>query len=106
MYAVLRTGGKQYRVSKGDKLKVEKLPGAVGEEITFDDILMIGGTEDIMVGTPRVQGAKVAAKILAHDRSKKVIVFKFKRRKGYQKKQGHRQNYTHVEITDIQAAKA
>ncbi len=106
MYAVVRTGGKQYRVSKGDKVNIEKLPGAVGDEITFDDVLMIGGTEDIMVGTPRVQGAKVAARILAHDRTKKVTVFKFKRRKGYQKKQGHRQNYTRVEITDIQASNA
>jgi len=106
MYAVVRTGGKQYRLSKGDKLNIEKLPGTVGEEITFDDILMIGGTEDIKVGTPRVQGAKVAAKILAHDRARKVTVFKFKRRKGYQKKQGHRQDYTRVEITDIQAVDA
>ncbi|HUU00637.1 MAG TPA: 50S ribosomal protein L21 [Myxococcota bacterium] len=102
MYAVVRTGGKQYRVSKGDKLKIEKIPGQAGEDVNFDDILMIGGGEDVKVGTPRIDGATVSARILEQDRSKKIIVFKFKRRKGYKRTQGHRQFYTRVEITGIQ----
>ena len=102
MYAVVRTGGKQYRVSKGDKLKIEKIPGQAGEDVNFDDILMIGGGEDVKVGTPRIDGATVSARILEQDRSKKIVVFKFKRRKGYKRTQGHRQFYTRVEITGIQ----
>ncbi len=102
MYAVVRTGGKQYRVSKGDKLKIEKIPGQAGEDVSFDDILMIGGGEDVKVGTPRIDGATVSARILEQDRSKKIIVFKFKRRKGYKRTHGHRQFYTRVEITGIQ----
>ena len=102
MYAVVKTGGKQYRVSKGDSLKVEKLIGNVGDEIRFDEVLMIGDTDDVKVGTPQVTGASVSARILEQDRSKKIIVFKFKRRKGYKKARGHRQAYTRVEITDIQ----
>jgi len=102
MYAVVRTGGKQYRVSKGDKLKIEKIPGQAGEDVNFDDILMIGGGEDVKVGTPRIDGATVSARILEQDRSKKIVVFKFKRRKGYKRTQGHRQFYTRVEIAGIQ----
>ena len=101
MYAVVRTGGKQYRVSEGDQLRIEKLPGKVGDEVHFEDVLMIGGTEDVKVGTPRVDGAEVTARILEQDRSKKVLVFKFKRRKGYRKLRGHRQSFTRVEITKI-----
>lgn len=102
MYAVIRTGGKQYRVSEGDTLRVERLPGEVGSNIDFDDVLMIGG-DSPKVGKPTVSGAKVQAEIVAQDRNKKVIVFKFKRRKNYRKKRGHRQHYTEVKVTGIQA---
>jgi large subunit ribosomal protein L21 len=100
MYAVIKTGGKQYRVSAGDKLKVEKLAGNVGDTVTFDQVLMLGG-EQLKLGTPLVAGAKVEAKITAQDRSKKVIVFKLRRRKNYRRKQGHRQPFTALEITGI-----
>ena len=103
MYAVVKTGGKQYRVSLGDRVKIEKIPGEVGAEVNFDQVLMIGGTDDVKVGTPVVSGATVSARIVKQDRSKKVMVFKFKRRKGYKKKQGHRQAYTQVEITGIES---
>ena len=102
MYAVVKTGGKQYRVSKGDHLRIEKLTGNVGDEIRFDEVLMIGDTDDVKIGTPQVGGATVSARIVEQDRAKKIIVFKFKRRKGYKKARGHRQAYTRVEITDIQ----
>ena len=104
MYAVVRTGGKQYRVSTGDQLRIEKIPGEVGQEVRFEDILMIGGSGDVKIGTPQVSGAAVTGKILEQDRAKKVLVFKKKRRKGYQKIQGHRQAYTRVEITGIEAS--
>ena len=103
MYAVVKTGGKQYRVSKGDRVKIEKIPGEVGDEVRFDEVLMIGGAPDLKVGTPHVSGASVSARIVGQDRSKKIMVFKFKRRKGYKKKQGHRQAYTRVEITGIES---
>lgn len=103
MYAVVKSGGKQYRVSKGDRVKVEKIPGEVGTEVNFDQVLMIGGTDDVKVGTPVVSGATVTARIIKQDRSRKVTVFKFKRRQGYKKKQGHRQAYTQVEITGIES---
>lgn len=102
MYAVIRTGGKQYRVAQGDKVRVEKLIGNVGETITFDQILLVGG-DAIKVGAPTVAGAKVEAKIIAQDRAKKVIVFKFRRRKNYRRKAGHRQPFTALEITGITA---
>ena len=100
MYAVIKTGGKQYRVTEGQQIFVEKLPGEPGDTVTFDDVLMIGGDSPV-VGQPTVKGAKVEAKIVAHDRAKKVIVFKFKRRKNYRRKQGHRQAYTQLHITGI-----
>lgn len=102
MYAVIRTGGKQYRVSQGDTLRVEKLPGEVGSAVTFDEVLMLGG-EKVAVGKPLVAGAKVNAEITAQDRAKKVIVFKMRRRKNYRRKRGHRQWYTEVKITGINA---
>lgn len=102
MYAVIRTGGKQYRVSQGDTLRIEKLPGEVGAAITFDEVLMIGG-EKVAVGKPLVAGAKVSAQITAQDRAKKIIVFKMRRRKNYRRKSGHRQWYTEVKITGIDA---
>lgn len=103
MYAVIRTGGKQYRVAKGDRVDIEKLDGSVGQEITLDDVLMIGGNDDTKIGTPRVEGASVTARIIEQGRGKKVLVFKFKRRKDYKKMRGHRQYYTRLEITAISA---
>ncbi len=102
MYAVIRTGGKQYRVSQGETLRVEKLPGDVGASITFDQVLMVGG-DKVTVGKPLVSGAKVSAQITAQDRAKKIIVFKMRRRKNYRRKNGHRQSYTEVKITGINA---
>lgn len=102
MYAVIRTGGKQYRVSEGDKLRVERLPGDVGSEISFDEVLMVGG-DSPTIGKPLVEGAKVSAKITGQDRAKKIIVFKFKRRKNYRRKRGHRQYFTEVQVTGIQS---
>jgi large subunit ribosomal protein L21 len=103
MYAVFRTGGKQYRVEKGDKLRVEKLPGSVGEAITFDDVLLVSGEsrEQLKVGKPVVGGARVEATILGQDLGRKVVVFKFRRRKNYRRKRGHRQAFTALEITNI-----
>ena len=100
MYAVIQTGGKQYRVEKGDKLRVEKLTGAVGDVVTFESVLLSGG-EALRLGRPMVEGAKVQAKILAQDLARKVIVFKFRRRKSYRRKRGHRQPFTALVITDI-----
>jgi large subunit ribosomal protein L21 len=102
MYAVIKTGGKQYRVSKGDKLRVEKLPGNVGDAVTFDQVLLVGG-EALKLGKPLVGGAKVEAKITAQGLGKKLIVFKFRRRKNYRRKNGHRQPYTALEIVNIVA---
>ncbi len=101
-YAVIKTGGKQYRVSEGDKIRVEKLPGDVGAEISFDEILMVGG-DKVSVGTPLVSGATVKAKIVAQDRGKKIIVFKYRRRKNYRRKTGHRQPFTELVITGVSA---
>ena len=101
MYAVIRTGGKQYRVSEGDRIRVEKLDGEVGAELSIDDVLMLGG-DKVAVGAPNVEGASVKATITAQDRAKKVIVFKYKRRKGYRKKYGHRQPYTELQITAVE----
>ena len=100
MYAVIKTGGKQYRVSQGDRLKVEKLPGNVGDTVTFGEGLMIGG-ESVKLGSPLIGGASVQAKVIAQDRAKKIIVFKFRRRKNYRRKAGHRQPFTALKITRI-----
>ncbi|HJK93352.1 MAG TPA: 50S ribosomal protein L21 [Polyangiaceae bacterium LLY-WYZ-15_(1-7)] len=102
MYAVIKTGGKQYRVSEGDVIRVEKLAGGVGDSVEFDEVLMVGG-EKVAVGTPTVTGAKVSAEIVAQDRAKKIIVFKKKRRKNYRRKYGHRQPYTELKITGVSA---
>lgn len=102
MYAVIQTGGKQYKVEKGSTLRVEKLIGDVGDTVTFDKVLLVGG-ESVKLGQPLVAGAKVEAKITAQARDKKIIVFKFRRRKNYRRKNGHRQPYTALEITGIQA---
>lgn len=102
MYAVIKTGGKQYRVSQGDKLRVEKLPGNVGDAVTFDQVLLVGG-EALKLGKPLVGGAKVEAKITGQGLGKKLVVFKFRRRKNYRRKNGHRQPYTALEILNIVA---
>jgi large subunit ribosomal protein L21 len=102
MYAVFKTGGKQYRVEQGDKLRVEKLPGNVGDAITFDQVLMVGG-EALKLGKPLLGGAKVEAKIVDQGLGKKIIVFKFRRRKNYRRKNGHRQPFTALEIVQIVA---
>ena len=102
MYAVIKTGGKQYRVSEGDKLRVEKLPGDAGATVTFDEVLMIGG-EKVAIGKPLVKGAKVTGKVVGETKGEKVIAFRFKRRKNVRKKRGHRQHYTRIQITGIQA---
>ncbi|MEM1030297.1 MAG: 50S ribosomal protein L21 [Myxococcota bacterium] len=101
MYAVIKTGGKQYRVASGDQLHVEKLEGNPGDSVTFQDVLLVGGEGAAKVGTPNVAGASVEAKILGQDRGKKIIVFKMKRRKNYRRRQGHRQPYTRIEITSV-----
>lgn len=103
MYAVIKTGGKQYRVSQGDVLKVEKLTGEVGANVEFPEVLAVGEGEGVKVGTPTVGGAKVVAEILAQGKEKKLIVFKKKRRKGFTKKQGHRQLFTSIKIQEIKA---
>lgn len=103
MYAVIKTGGKQYRVSEGETLRVEKLGGNPGDSITFDEVLLVGGGDATKVGRPLVPGAKVEGQIVDQDRGKKVIVFKMKRRKNYRRKSGHRQPYTQVKITGISA---
>lgn len=103
MYAVIATGGKQYKVAEGDKVRFEKLAGSVGEEIKFGEVLMVGTESSPKIGRPFVDGAVVAGKILAQDRAKKVIVYKKKKRKGYEKRYGHRQPYTEVQITKVSA---
>jgi large subunit ribosomal protein L21 len=102
MYAVIKTGGKQYRVSEGDRLRVEKLPVEVGATVELTEVLMLGG-EKVAIGKPTIKGAKVTAEVVAQDRAKKIIVFKMKRRKNYRRKNGHRQPYTELKITGIQA---
>lgn len=104
MYAVFKTGGKQYRASQGDRLRVEKLDAEVGDSVEFDQILLVGEGSDIKVGSPLVDGGKVAAKVTAQGRGKKIDVVKFKRRKNYRRQHGHRQHYTEVEITSISGA--
>ena len=101
MYAVIKTGGKQYKVAAGEKLKIEQIPADIGSEITLDQVLAVGAGETIKFGTPLVQGAKVLATVVAHGRHDKVKIFKKRRRKHYQKRQGHRQNYTEVQIVSV-----
>ena len=103
MYAVIKTGGKQYRVVAGEKLKIEQIPADVGAEINLDQILMVGEGESVKIGTPLLSGASVKATVLAQGRHKKVTIFKMRRRKHYQKHQGHRQNYTELRIDAINA---
>lgn len=100
MYAIIATGGKQYKVSEGDVVSVEKLGVAAGETYTFEDVLAVGG-EELVVGHPTVEGASVTASVVEEGRGKKVIVYKYKRKTGYHKKQGHRQSYTKLKIEKI-----
>ncbi|PIU54699.1 MAG: 50S ribosomal protein L21 [Deltaproteobacteria bacterium CG07_land_8_20_14_0_80_38_7] len=101
MYAVITTGGKQYKVKEGEKVRVEKLEGNVGDTLTFDKVLFIGTDAEPKIGAPYLDGVKVDAKISAQDRARKIIVYKKKRRKGFEKRSGHRQPYTELEITKI-----
>ncbi len=101
MYAVIKTGGKQYKVAAGDYLKVEKLDGEVGSKVVIDKILMLADGDDVKIGSPLVAGAKVNATVLSHGKGDKVMIFKFHRRKHYRKTQGHRQSYTEIKIDDI-----
>ena len=103
MYAVIKTGGKQYRVSAGEKLKVESLPAEVGSEITLDQVLMVGEGDSVKMGTPLLAGASVKATVVSHGRGEKVRIYKMRRRKHYRKTQGHRQNYTEIQISGISA---
>jgi large subunit ribosomal protein L21 len=101
MYAVIKTGGKQYKVAPGEKLKVEQIPADVGAQIVLDQVLMVGDGESIRVGQPVIAGATVKATVLAHGRGEKLQIFKMRRRKHYQKHQGHRQGFTELKIDGI-----
>ncbi len=103
MYAIIKTGGKQYKVSEGDVIFVEKLGAAVDETVTFSEVIAVGEGSSLKVGAPLVEGASVTAKVAKEGKAKKVIVFKYKPKKGYSKKQGHRQPYTKVVIEKINA---
>ncbi len=103
MYAVIVTGGKQYKVSEGDTIFIEKLDVEEGASVTFDQVLMAGEGENITVGAPAIDGATVEAKVVKNGKAKKIYVFKMKRKKNYRRKKGHRQPYTKVEITKINA---
>ena len=101
MYAVVKTGGKQYKVAAGEKLKVEQIPADVGAEVILDQVLMVGDGDAVRLGQPNVTGATVKATVVAHGRGEKIRIFKMRRRKHYQKHQGHRQNYTELQIDAI-----
>ncbi|MCY3625998.1 MAG: 50S ribosomal protein L21 [Candidatus Dadabacteria bacterium] len=104
MHAVIKTGGKQYIVKPGDVIDIEKISGEPGEEVNFEEVLLVSAEgEDVKVGSPVVENARVEGRIVKQKRGEKIVVFKFKRRKGYRKKAGHRQNLTSVEITSISA---
>ncbi|MDG2051821.1 MAG: 50S ribosomal protein L21 [Myxococcota bacterium] len=103
MYAVVRTGGKQLRVTPGDRVRVEKLAGDVGSSISLEDVLLVGGDDGVKIGQPRVDGASIKGTITAQARHPKIRVFKMKRRKGYRRLQGHRQDYTEIEIQSIES---
>src|SRR6266849_4396615 len=104
MYAVMTTGGRQYRVSPGDTIDVEKLTGAVGETVTVTNVQLVGQGAEVIVGAPAVAGVRVEAQIIAQKRGKKIIIFKHRRRKGYRRKQGHRQSLTSLRVTGIYTA--
>ncbi len=101
MYAIIKSGGKQYRVQSGEQLRVEALSAEVGASVALEEVLLVGNGEDVKVGAPLVSGAKVNATVVAHGRGDKVKIFKLRRRKHYQRSQGHRQSYTELRIDDI-----
>ena len=101
--AIIKTGGKQYMVTPGKRIKIEKLPQAQGEQVTFDQVLLVGEGENVSFGTPKVEGASVTGKVLSQGKRDKVIIFKFKAKKREKVRRGHRQPYTEVEITDIKS---
>jgi large subunit ribosomal protein L21 len=101
--AIIRTGGKQYRVEVGSVIRVEKLEADVGSTIDIDDVLLVGNGDDVKIGTPTVGGAKVSVEVTGQGRGKKLIVYKFRRRKNYRRKNGHRQSYTELKVTAINA---
>jgi len=101
MFAVIKTGGKQYKVAEGDILTIERISAAPGEEVSFDEVLLVANDSDVHIGTPTVQGAKVSAKVLEEGKAKKKIVFRYKAKTRYKKKKGHRQPFTKVQITKI-----
>jgi large subunit ribosomal protein L21 len=103
MYAVIETGGKQYRVTQGQDLKVEKIPGQAGEEVVFDKVLVVSDGENMTIGKPYVDNAKVLGKLIRQAKDRKVPVFKYKRRKGYRRNKGHRQYFSMIKIEAIQA---
>jgi large subunit ribosomal protein L21 len=103
MYAVIKTGGKQYKVEKGSTLRVEKLDGDAGTKLEFSEVLLVADGDNVQIGTPVLGGAKVLAEIVAQEKGDKLIVFKFRRRKAYRRKNGHRQSYTAIKVTDITA---
>jgi len=103
MYAVVKTGGKQYRVSAGEKLKIEQIPAEVGQEIVLGEVLMVADGDALKLGAPLLEGAQVKARVIKHGRGDKVHIFKMRRRKHYRRSQGHRQNYTEIEILGIAA---
>ena len=103
MYAVIKTGGKQYKVVTGEKIKIEQIAADVGQEITIGEVLAVGSGAELKVGTPLVAGASVMATVVAHGRHDKVRIFKMRRRKHYQKRQGHRQNFTEIQIGAVNA---
>lgn len=103
MYAVIESGGKQHRVTEGETLKLEKIEAATGDTVEFDKVLMVGGGDDVKIGTPVLEGSKVTAEVVSHGRHKKIKIVKFNRRKNYRKETGHRQWFTEVKITGISA---
>lgn len=105
MYAIFESGGKQYKVSEGESCKVEKLPAEAGSEVVFDKVLLVQDEDNVSIGTPYVEGASISGRVLSHGKGKKIIVFKYKPKKNYRRKQGHRQPFTLVKIDKIQTAK-
>ena len=101
MYAVFRTGGKQFRAEPGKKIRIPTMEVEPGDSVTFDDVLLASDGKEVQVGAPMVDGAKVKAEVVRHGRDKKIIVFKRKRRKGYRRKQGHRQGFTEIRVDEI-----